>query len=94
MLNKLLLLLALLCFVGCNADTHVVMYSAAWCHQCQLDKSLLSGLPVTIVEDEAELRRLGITRLPTYIVYCNGVEVERTHDVHRVIQLCRPPPSH
>jgi hypothetical protein len=87
-----LLLLALLRFTGCYTDTHVVMYSAAWCRQCQLDKPLLSGLPVTIVEDETELRRLGIMRLPTYIVFRNG-EVECTHDVHRVIQLCRPPPS-
>jgi len=72
-----------------DTSVHVMAFTAKWCEQCQKDKAELQKLReqgVEIIEvdvdrDPVMAGRYNVTRLPTYIVEENGVEVERTGSV-------------
>ena len=64
-------------------------FTAKWCEQCQKDKAELQKLReqgVEIVEidvdsDPTMADHYRVSRLPTYVVEKDGVEVERTEKV-------------
>ena len=64
----------------CGPVVRIIAITADWCPQCQTDKPALesaaaSGLRITMKDfdvHEEEARGLGITMLPTYIVYVDN----------------------
>ena len=90
-------IILLLVLTGCNQPApSVLAFTATWCEPCQEDKAELqfiaSEFDVTEIDFDQD-RQLamehGVSSLPTYIVYHDGVEVERTGNIKRVLQLLR-----
>ena len=78
-----------------EVTTEVLAFTAKWCRACQRDKPQIEemrkrGVKVTEidVDEHPELaRQYKVTRLPTYIVLEDGVEIERTGDIILIITI-------
>ena len=73
----------------------MLVFTAKWCKACQRDKPQVEemrqrGVKVTEIdwdENPEIFRKYGVTRMPTYIVLEDGVEVERTEDIILIIGI-------
>jgi thioredoxin 1 len=76
----------------------VLVFSASWCSLCQRDKTVLvqvkaMGVEVQVIDIDARpdlARKYGVTSVPTYFVYINGYNTQRTNDVSVLVNLMRP----
>ncbi len=78
-----------------TANIEVLVFKAKWCKACQRDKPQVEemrqrGVKITEIDwdEHPEIfRKYGVTRMPTYIVLEDGVEVERTEDIILIIGI-------
>ena len=103
-MSRVLSLLLALFAAGCDLappsasprQTQVLVFTAPWCRQCQVDKQVLQGVRLRValryidVDKQPSLATTHqVSVLPTYVVIRNGREVFRTSDVSQVVSTFR-----
>lgn len=96
------LVLAAVLWAGCiqpidNERPKVLVFSATWCDLCQRDKAMLvqveaMGVEVQVIDIDAcpdLAQKYGVTSVPTYFIYVNGRNTQRTNDVSVLVNLVR-----
>lgn len=76
-------------------DIHVLAFTAKWCGNCQRDKPQIEelrrrGVKVTVInadENPELVEKHEIGSLPTYIVYEDDVEIQRTGSITLVVTI-------
>jgi thiol-disulfide isomerase/thioredoxin len=91
--NRCVFALLVFCaLAGCSTPKtgyQVVGFTATWCPVCQFDKPQLAALPVPLTMIDVDRQpttadQYSIQSLPTYLLYQNGREILRTHDLREV----------
>lgn len=76
-------------------DIHVLAFTAKWCSACKRDKPQIEelrrrGVKITMIDADEQpqlLKDYQVKSLPTYIVYEDDVEIQRTGSITLIITI-------